>query len=42
MPNLAEELAHLEQADGHIGIARDSISAIENSAPLTDPVRDGA
>jgi hypothetical protein len=40
MPNLVEELAHLEQADRHIAIARDNISA-ETSPALTDAVHDG-
>jgi len=41
MPNLVEELAHLEQADRHIAIARDNISTAETSPALTDAVHDG-
>jgi hypothetical protein len=41
MPNLAEELAHLEEAERHIAIARDNISRTENSPAPADAVHEG-
>jgi hypothetical protein len=40
MPNLAEELEHLDQADRHIELARGNLSTVQRSAPQGDQRHD--